>query len=144
MPDFANRFPLADSFWDEGVRRYGFHGFCYEYVLGELADGEIGRTIIDRPHAPGSPQGGAPDASEILGRSVARVGWIAQRPDSIRPVRARAEAGPDLGPYLLDERREGLLRDAPAQACEDRMREQISVRADLERGERVQGPVGHA
>ncbi|QDT93618.1 acetate/propionate family kinase [Gimesia algae] len=46
MPDVAKRLPLADSFWDEGVRRYGFHGLSYKYVLGELTDREIGRTII--------------------------------------------------------------------------------------------------
>ena len=46
MPDVAKRLPLPDTFWDQGLRRYGFHGLSYEYVLGELADGERGRTII--------------------------------------------------------------------------------------------------
>lgn len=45
MPELAQRFPLPPELWAEGVRRYGFHGLSYEYVLSLLGpDG--GRTII--------------------------------------------------------------------------------------------------
>ncbi|HEV3036915.1 MAG TPA: acetate/propionate family kinase [Candidatus Angelobacter sp.] len=36
MPEVARRFPLPHSFWEQGVRRYGFHGLSYEYVLSVL------------------------------------------------------------------------------------------------------------
>ena len=44
MPELAQRFPLPEGLWTEGVRRYGFHGLSYEYVLGVL--GNANRTII--------------------------------------------------------------------------------------------------
>ncbi|MDA8085411.1 MAG: acetate/propionate family kinase, partial [Nitrospiraceae bacterium] len=31
MPEIAQRFPLPGDLWDDGVRRYGFHGLSYEY-----------------------------------------------------------------------------------------------------------------
>jgi acetate kinase len=36
MPDIAQRYPLPRSLWEAGVRRYGFHGLSYEYVVQEL------------------------------------------------------------------------------------------------------------
>ena len=35
MPELAQRYPLVRSLWHEGVRRYGFHGLSYEYIVGE-------------------------------------------------------------------------------------------------------------
>jgi len=46
MPEAARRLPLPRRFWDEGVRRYGFHGLSYEYVLGKLGEAGRGRLII--------------------------------------------------------------------------------------------------
>ena len=46
MPELAQRFPLPSELWEEGVRRYGFHGLSYEYVLGVLGPSGGGRTII--------------------------------------------------------------------------------------------------
>jgi acetate kinase len=46
MPELAQRFPLPRALWDEGLRRYGFHGLSYEYVLGALGTAARGRTII--------------------------------------------------------------------------------------------------
>lgn len=37
QPWVNDTFALPRSFYDEGVRRYGFHGLSYEYVTGELA-----------------------------------------------------------------------------------------------------------
>jgi len=45
-PEIAQRFPLSRGFWDEGIRRYGFHGLSYEYVLGTLGTRALGRTVI--------------------------------------------------------------------------------------------------
>jgi acetate kinase len=33
----ADRFALPESLYDEGVRRYGFHGLSYEFIAAELA-----------------------------------------------------------------------------------------------------------
>jgi acetate kinase len=46
----ADRYAIAEKFYREGVRRYGFHGLSYEYVAGrlrEVAPGVAnGRVII--------------------------------------------------------------------------------------------------
>lgn len=46
MPPVAQRLPLARALWDEGIRRYGFHGLSYEYVVGALGDAARGRLVI--------------------------------------------------------------------------------------------------
>jgi acetate kinase len=35
-PELSDRFALPRALYDEGVRRYGFHGLSYEYVSGAL------------------------------------------------------------------------------------------------------------
>ena len=37
-PELSDRFALPRSLYDEGLRRYGFHGLSYEYVAGRLRD----------------------------------------------------------------------------------------------------------
>jgi len=37
-PEISDRFAIPRHFYDEGVRRYGFHGLSYEYVSGALRD----------------------------------------------------------------------------------------------------------
>lgn len=46
MPEITQRFPLPRSLWDQGIRRYGFHGLSYEYIMGELGAAAQRRTII--------------------------------------------------------------------------------------------------
>ncbi len=46
MPMLAQRLPLPDDLWDEGVRRYGFHGLSYEYVVGVLGPAALGRAVL--------------------------------------------------------------------------------------------------
>jgi acetate kinase len=46
MPELAQRMPLPDALWDAGVRRYGFHGLSYEYIVGALGAAELGRAVI--------------------------------------------------------------------------------------------------
>jgi len=46
MPEIAQRLPLPRWLFDEGVRRYGYHGLSYEYVLQTLGNDARGRVII--------------------------------------------------------------------------------------------------
>jgi len=46
MPELAQRFPLPRGLWSEALRRYGFHGLSYEYIVGVLGPGALARTII--------------------------------------------------------------------------------------------------
>ena len=38
QPELASRFALPRSLHDQGLRRYGFHGLSYEYIVGALPD----------------------------------------------------------------------------------------------------------
>jgi len=46
MPEMASRLPIGGDLWDAGVRRYGFHGLSYEYIVDALGPGADGRVII--------------------------------------------------------------------------------------------------
>ncbi len=46
MPEVAQRFPLARDLWHEGIRRYGFHGLSYEYIVASLGAAAQGRLVI--------------------------------------------------------------------------------------------------
>jgi acetate kinase len=45
MPERARRFALPAALSDAGVRRYGFHGLSYEYVVSSLGR-ELGRRSV--------------------------------------------------------------------------------------------------
>lgn len=38
MPDYAKRFALPRKYFDKGVRRYGFHGLSYQYIVQHLQE----------------------------------------------------------------------------------------------------------
>lgn len=44
MPMVSRKYPLPDKYWSEGIRRYGFHGLSYEYIMQEL-EKEYGSRI---------------------------------------------------------------------------------------------------
>src|SRR6266850_154346 len=46
MPELAQRFPLPRDLWHEGIRRYGFHGLSYEYIVATLGAAAQGRLVI--------------------------------------------------------------------------------------------------
>jgi acetate kinase len=46
MPRVAQQFPLPRKFWEEGVRRYGFHGLSYQYIVEKLGASANGRRVI--------------------------------------------------------------------------------------------------
>jgi acetate kinase len=49
-PEIADRYALPERFYQEGVRRYGFHGLSYEYVASQLPnvapDIAKGRVVV--------------------------------------------------------------------------------------------------
>jgi acetate kinase len=49
-PAVADRFAIPDSLYQEGVRRYGFHGLSYEYIASALAERvpeiALGRVVV--------------------------------------------------------------------------------------------------
>lgn len=45
MPEIAKRFALPYKYFEQGVRRYGFHGLSYEYILLKL-EPKMERIII--------------------------------------------------------------------------------------------------
>jgi acetate kinase len=46
MPQVAERFALPTKLYDEGVRRYGFHGISYEYIMSALGASRPARIVI--------------------------------------------------------------------------------------------------
>jgi len=46
MPEAAARFALPERYWEQGIRRYGFHGLSYEAILHRLGDDIPKRVII--------------------------------------------------------------------------------------------------
>jgi acetate kinase len=45
MPDVARRLPLPEAYASRGIRKYGFHGLSYEFLIAELA--RVARTAAD-------------------------------------------------------------------------------------------------
>jgi acetate kinase len=49
-PEIADRYALPEQFYQEGVRRYGFHGLSYEYIARQLPklapDIAQGRVVV--------------------------------------------------------------------------------------------------
>jgi acetate kinase len=46
MPEVAQRLPLRRSLWDDGIRRYGFHGLSYESIVDSVDAVAVGRSVI--------------------------------------------------------------------------------------------------
>jgi acetate kinase len=46
IPEVASRFSIPRELFDEGIRRYGFHGLSYESIVRQLGDGLPSRTVI--------------------------------------------------------------------------------------------------
>jgi acetate kinase len=46
LPEVARRLPVPQALHDQGVRRYGFHGLSYEYVVSTLGHAQLGRAVI--------------------------------------------------------------------------------------------------
>jgi acetate kinase len=46
IPESAARFAIPRKLYDEGIRRYGFHGLSYESIVHQLGEDLLGRTVI--------------------------------------------------------------------------------------------------
>jgi len=46
MPQSASRFALPSLLFEEGIRRYGFHGLSYESIVHQLGEEIPSRTVI--------------------------------------------------------------------------------------------------
>lgn len=46
IPEVAARFPLPRELFEEGIRRYGFHGLSYESIVHQLGASLPSRTVI--------------------------------------------------------------------------------------------------
>src|SRR5437870_6290156 len=46
MPEVSRRLPLPRALWAKGIRRYGFHGLSYEYVVATVGAATLGRAVI--------------------------------------------------------------------------------------------------
>jgi acetate kinase len=100
-PALADHFAIPDALWDEGVRRYGFHGLSYEYIASRLPDiaPEIAKGRVVVAHL-GS---GASLCALVDGKSVdSTMGFTALDglPMGTRP--GQLDAGVVL--YLMDEK----------------------------------------
>jgi len=46
LPEVARRFALPGRFAAQGIRRYGFHGLSYEYIVDTVGAQRLGRAVI--------------------------------------------------------------------------------------------------
>jgi len=46
LPEVAHRFALPASITDRGIRRYGFHGLSYEYIVATVGADRLGRAVL--------------------------------------------------------------------------------------------------
>ncbi len=46
LPEVTQRFALDERWWQAGVRRYGFHGLSYEYLLDAVPATRRGRVVL--------------------------------------------------------------------------------------------------
>ena len=103
LPERAARYPLPAAFYAEGVRRYGFHGLSYEFVMSTLGVFPPNRVIVAHLGS------GASLAAVREGRSIdTTMGFT---PSGGIPMGTRAG---DMDPGLLFylQREKGLTPEA--------------------------------
>src|SRR6476620_4690178 len=100
-PEVADRFAIPEPLYEEGVRRYGFHGLSYEYIarrLGEIAPATAkGRVVVAHLGS------GASMCALVEGKSVeSTMGFTALDglPMGTRP----GQLDPGVVLYLIEEK----------------------------------------
>jgi acetate kinase len=95
-------FALPRRFYDEGVRRYGFHGLSYEYIVGKLR--ELSPQIAAGRVAAAHLGNGASMCAILDGRSVASsMGFTAL--DGLPMGTRCGQLDPGVVLYLMQEKR---------------------------------------
>src|SRR5215813_6296820 len=97
----ADHYAIPARFYDEGVRRYGFHGLSYEYIAGRLHD--FGPTMANGRVIVAHLGSGASMCALVAGRSVeSTMGFTALDglPMGTRP----GQIDPGVVLYLLSEK----------------------------------------
>ena len=64
MPEVAQRFALPRALRDEGIRRYGFHGISYEFIVRTL-DGNLPSRVIIAHLGNGASMAAVKDGSPL-------------------------------------------------------------------------------
>ena len=103
MPEINQRFPLPRSFYEEGIRRYGFHGLSYEYILYVLGPAARGRTIIAHLG------NGASMAAILHGRPLDTTMGLTPTGGFMMGTRC-GDLDPGILLYLMDEKGYGPAR----------------------------------
>jgi acetate kinase len=116
MPMVAQRLPLPRELWDEGVRRYGFHGLSYESIVRALGtEGTRGRMIVAHL-GNGASLAAIQDGKSVdttMGLTALGGLMMGTRPGDMDPgvllylLRSQRYALPELDEVLWD--RSGLL-----------------------------------
>jgi acetate kinase len=97
----ADHYAIPARFYDEGVRRYGFHGLSYEYIAGRLPD--FGPTMANGRVIVAHLGSGASMCALAAGRSVeSTMGFTALDglPMGTRP----GQIDPGVLLYLIDQK----------------------------------------
>jgi acetate kinase len=101
-PEIADRYALPEQLYEEGVRRYGFHGLSYEYIAGRLP--EIAPEIAHGRVVVAHLGSGASMCAISAGKSVeSTMGFTALDglPMGTRP----GQLDPGIMLYLMSEKR---------------------------------------
>jgi acetate kinase len=97
----ADRYAIPETFYREGVRRYGFHGLSYEYIAGRLRD--IAPEIAGRRVIVAHLGSGASMCALAGGRSVeSTMGFTAL--DGLPMGTRSGQIDPGVVLYLLTEK----------------------------------------
>ncbi len=114
MPEIAQRLPLPSALWDEGIRRYGFHGLNYDHVVHTVGAANLGRAVIahlgngssmaaiENGRSVDTTMGFTPDAGLFMG----------SRSGDIDPGLLLYLAGRDRDPMSVDELRRMLQQES--------------------------------
>jgi acetate kinase len=100
-PAVADRYAIPERFYEEGVRRYGFHGLSYEYIAGRLR--EVAPEISEKRVIVAHLGSGASMCALSGGKSIeSTMGFTAL--DGIPMGTRPGQIDPGILLYLLTEK----------------------------------------
>jgi acetate kinase len=102
MPKIAQLYALPRSLWHAGVRRYGFHGLSYEYIISELRK-EAGERVANGRVIIAHLGNGASMAAVRAGKSVDTTMGYTPTGGLVMSTRS-GDLDPGVVLYLLQER----------------------------------------